>query len=348
MAGDCEVPAEIHAGRATSYVRMSGGSVWSWGENGAGQLGQGISGGSSSKPLKIEALAGVKQVAAHSDHVCVLGSGGVWCWGKNEGSLLIPGGASVNTPTLLPGLDQAVEVAVGGRHACARLVTGEVRCWGDGKRGQLGQGKREDSSTPLVVAPLGKAIGLALWRARSCALLEQGGVVCWGLRGADEEVGPEGDDLTPTPIANTQGASEVLGGDFFGCVRTEGLRCWGANDRKQIGTGVSFEVAAKNLVGLIDISQVALGWRHGCAVLTNGLVKCWGASHEGQTGQIGEDLFPPDTVPALLDAVQVSAGEGHSCALLSSGEAWCWGRNDRGQLGQGNQDPTPGPVQVVW
>ncbi len=348
QAGACEVPVEIHAGRATSYARMSGGSVWSWGENNAGQLGQGVTGGSSSKPARIEALAGVTQVATHSDHACAVGSGGVWCWGRNEGGWIAPGGASLATPTPITGLSKAVEVAVGGRHACARQATGEVLCWGEGKRGQLGQGKREDSAAPIQVAGLGKTTRLALWRARSCALLEQGGAVCWGLRGADEGAGPEEDELAPTPITDTQGATEILGGDFFGCVRSVGLRCWGANDRKQIGTAAIFEVAAKNLTGLSGLSRVALGWRHGCAALSNGLVKCWGASDDGQTGKTGVDLYPPDTVPTLFDAAQVGAGEGHSCALLSSGEAWCWGRNDRGQLGQGNQDPAPGPVQVVW
>jgi alpha-tubulin suppressor-like RCC1 family protein len=348
-AGACEIPVEIAAGRDTTYALLSGGAVWSWGDNSSGQLGQGLAGGGSSKPGPLSALPPAKQVAVHSDHACALSTeGAVLCWGRNEQGLIAAGGAQLPAPVLIPGLTQVVEVAVGGRHACARKATGEILCWGDGKRGQLGQGVREDSLAPVPVQGLGKVQQLALWQARSCALLEQGGVVCWGLKGADESAGSEEDELAPTPVGETLGASEVQAGDFFGCVRSVGLRCWGTNEQKQIGTAAGFEVAAKNLGGITDVARIALGARHGCVAQGSGLVKCWGASEGGQTGKTSATVFPPDTVPLVFDASRVAAGEGHSCALTPSGEGWCWGRNDKGQLGQGNLDPVTNPVPVVW
>jgi len=74
----------------------------------------------------------------------VLADGRMWCWGGNDQGQLgiaftFPVGAEA-PPTRVTGLVDAVEVRCGGRHTCARLASGGVRCWGNGDQGQLGSG----------------------------------------------------------------------------------------------------------------------------------------------------------------------------------------------------------------
>lgn len=117
------------------------------------------------------------------------------------------------------------------------------------------------------------------------------------------------------------------------------LKCWGANDRGQLGVGDTADrlVPASVAGGMSSgVTMVAAGAAHTCA-LKGGTLYCWGANGEGTldgrlgvtTGQIQYNY--PQTVN-LAGATALAPGERHTCAL-ASGNVYCWGANDRGQLG---------------
>ena len=133
-------------------------------------------------------------VSAGAAHSCAIRSGTVWCWGLNDSGQLGTQTPSDNavSPVQVDGITDAVEVAAGGDHTCARLSTGTVKCWGANNLGQLGNGKTKDSTTPVTVDtssfggfPLTGVTGITAGRAHTCAMstIRSGTVWCWGANG---------------------------------------------------------------------------------------------------------------------------------------------------------------------
>lgn len=345
--GACETPAELSANDDTTYLRMSSGSVWAWGDNSKGQLGIGSTDESSSIPVLVTALPPVKQIAAHAKNTCALTyEGEIFCWGDNKQGIFVSGEQVVRSPKLIPALSQVEEIAVGDEHACIRNIAGEIFCWGDGHHGQLGQGERESSLTPVQVVGITKAQQLALRKDQSCALGVNGEVACWGLW--DEQLASVPEELIPKILPEVEMAKAIYLGDSFGCSQSTIVQCWGKSDKHQIGEETFFEENPKPLSELLDVVEMALGAEHGCAILGDGSVRCWGANDMEQTGEPGADLFPPKPVVSLSSISKITAGKSHTCVLSATGDSWCWGRNDEGQLGIGYLSASAPPTPVKW
>ncbi len=181
-----------------------------------------------------------------------------------------------------------------------------------------------------------------------------------GAAGADGQVGGSSGSAGQACSACAIGCGEdgcltikqaSLGG-AQSCVilSDDSVRCWGANDRAQLGMG-NPSVAERKPVAITTlkgVSAIAMGARHGCA-LRDGKVLCWGDNGEGQCGtalSTTVQVVPTEvTLPGLVD--QVAVGTEHSCARLQDGTVACWGSNARGQLGVDSPvDQSPSPVVV--
>ena len=129
------------------------------------------------------------------------------------------------------------------------------------------------------------------------------------------------------PVVTT--ARTVSVGGLHSCaVLTDGqLRCWGGNDRGQLG----------DLPGDERFTAVTAGLTHSCAVTTAGRTLCWGANDRGQLGDgTRSSHSAPHTVRDLPRPTTLALGAAHSCALAADGIVRCWGANDAGQLGTGD------------
>lgn len=126
--------------------------------------------------------AGVKELAAGSDHTCaLLESGGVRCWGKNDAGQLGDGTTSDSAqPVNVVELGGAVQIAAGFRHTCALLVNGTVACWGDNTHHQLAIGTTDNSTRPRIVVGIVGARELSLAGNGACVRLDGGYARCWG------------------------------------------------------------------------------------------------------------------------------------------------------------------------
>jgi hypothetical protein len=123
-----------------------------WGNNEAGQLGDGTT-STRSTPVSVSGLSKAIAIAAGWNHTCaLLNNGTVKCWGHNDHGQLGDGTtANKRTPVSVLGLSNAVAIAAGGAHTCALLSDGTVRCWGRNYYGQLGDGTNDDKITPVSV-----------------------------------------------------------------------------------------------------------------------------------------------------------------------------------------------------
>jgi len=206
-ASPVEVPGpsatSIDVGELHRCARTTGGGVVCWGANNVGQLGDNST-NSSSTPVPVVGLtSGLIGIGAGRDVSCaVRADGTVWCWGDGSGGALGNGSSSgfAQQPVKVSGITNAAQVAVGFYHACARLSTGQVKCWGSNSVGQLGTGDATPSPTPVLVSGLSTATALSAGAEHTCALVSGDAAVCWG-RGGEGQLGQGAQTSSNVPAA---------------------------------------------------------------------------------------------------------------------------------------------------
>ena len=279
---------QVSAGQDHTCAVTSSGGVKCWGGANDGQLGHGscgyfgdiekwypvdvVDGNASTTPLTniVQVSAGWGYVTIHASnyHTCaVTSSGGVKCWGEffygqlgnhvintygcRDYPVDVVSGDGDTTP-----LTNIVQVSAGGAFTCALTASGNVKCWGRGSRGQLGNDATADTGYPVDVVssssdstPLGDIVQVSAGGAFTCAVTSSGGVKCWGW-----------------------GQWGTLGN----------------NDSNNTVTNYPVDVvsSSSDSTPLAGIVQVSSGSQHTCAVTSSGGVKCWGW---GQWGALGNN-----------------------------------------------------------
>lgn len=351
---------ELRGGHGFLCVRRASGAVACWGRNDLGQLGDGSATMFRATPRPVMGIVDAVQISAGDNGACaVLSGGGVRCWGSNNfgESAADPMVTSVRVPVEVSGVRDAVDVARGMTHACVRLRSGTLECWGRNSSGQLGDGTLGGSrSLPVTVGGLSDAVEIMVAWDHSCARRRTGEVLCWGSN-ANGAIG-DGTRFTniptPTEVAGLTDLAQVVGGVSFTCARGSAgaVFCWGFNNRGQVGADVGDEqVLVPNAVREVsDAVEIVAGAAWVCARLRSGSVRCWGDNAYGQHGYgfTGETRPTPTTVFDLTDATQVSAKGFHVCARRATGEVSCWGANSVGAVGDervGRTFARPNPVR---
>jgi alpha-tubulin suppressor-like RCC1 family protein len=140
--------------------------IWCWGENELGQIDPQSSDSTKSTPTVISGVpTPVDALHAGRNHTCALSGGQIYCWGDDSLSQLGQGEPLFGgrTATLVPGLDNIIDLSLGDGHSCAiQDRTGDGRgdallCWGWDSRSQLGIGSRPEhvlASPPCAPAPV--------------------------------------------------------------------------------------------------------------------------------------------------------------------------------------------------
>lgn len=130
-------------------VLVDDGTVWCWGGDSSGELGDGRT-TSRSEPKAVPGLTDVVEIASGADNSCARKRDGhVVCWGHDM-TVDVLGMDYARGPAPVAGLDDAVQIAVGSYSACAVRKDGEVACWGSPRDGQHGDGDGTDPSVTTV------------------------------------------------------------------------------------------------------------------------------------------------------------------------------------------------------
>jgi len=292
----------VVAGFAHSLALRSDGTVWGWGADMFGQLGNGaparlpglppLPDFGSTLPVQTLDLSDVVAVAAGIFHSLALkADGSTWAWGANSYGQVGDGTTNhQDTPKAVLGLSGARALAGGGFHSLAATADGAVWAWGRNDYGQLGNAVAGASSQPAQVTGLADAVDVAAGLWHSLALKSDGTV--W---------------------------------------------CWGGNESHQLGdatTGTrNHPMPVPDLTGTV---AVAAGLAHNLALKSDGTVWAWGANDSRQLGDGTDvDRGTPAPVTGLSNAVAIAAGIEYSLALTADGVVWAWGDNSHGQLGKG-------------
>jgi alpha-tubulin suppressor-like RCC1 family protein len=348
------------ANGAHTCILTNSGKIKCWGRNDVGELGNGtVSSGSTAKDV-VGLLDPIKKVTAGFNHTCaVTDLGTVKCWGQNNYNVL--GNTSISgfsaTPMDVLNLNSlAKNIDTATTHTCILTNSRDVKCWGFGNYGALGNSNGTTSLTPVDVAGLGENVQkVATGDHHSCALTDYGGVKCWGFN-IDGQIGDgsRSNRLSPVDVSGLNASvKEVEAGHWHTCALTNsgGVKCWGFNGYGELGDGTFFtRDTPVDVLGLTSgIQAIALSYSHTCALTTLGQVKCWGYNNSGQVGS-GDKLNTP--IPTLVGGLEgpakaIAAGSNHTCALLISDKVQCWGNNFLGQLGNGDGINSLTPVSVL-
>ncbi|WP_051327499.1 thrombospondin type 3 repeat-containing protein [Desulfatibacillum aliphaticivorans] len=243
----------VAAGYRHSLALTSGGEVFAWGSNGAGQLGLGTSGDGADErtPQKVNALSNVTALAAGEFHSLALArDGSVWSWGNNLWGQLGLGTSGSNTdkatPQKVEALSNVVAIVAGSYHTLALARDGSVWAWGDNYYGQLGLGTSglgADESTPQKVEALSNAAAIVAGDNHSLALARDGSVWSWGRNDYGQLGLMDYSEIKTTPqqVTGIAGLVAMAGGGLHTLAVTQdgAVWAWGYNEYGQAGTGTS-------------------------------------------------------------------------------------------------------------
>lgn len=348
--------AVLAGGNLHSLALQNDGTVWTWGYNGTGQLGDGTTTDRYS-PVQVLGLAGMWRLATGTGHSLALGGDGtVWAWGYNDRGQLGDGTSTQrNTPAQVPSLDNVKMIAAGNSYSLAVKTDGTVWTWGDNTYGQLGDGTTKDQVSPVQVVGLSDVIAVAggCFNTHTLALKSDGTVWAWG----DSSFGQLGDGtttshVTPQQVPGLSGIVAIAAGDAHSlALKDDGtVWAWGCNTYGQLGDDSTVQRDSPVQVdGLAGVTGIAASTYRGfsLAVRNDGTVWAWGWN---VYGQLGDGTITNRTVPVqvvgLADVCAVVAGSFHSLAVKRDGTLWAWGDNAIGELGDGTTDDRHTPVQV--
>lgn len=338
----------VAAGSKHTCAIAKTGEVKCWGNNSAGQIGNGLSGADRALPASAADLSlEISAVSAGPAGTCALtASGAVQCAGTN-GNGEVGDGSFINKNTMVSLFELnggVVIIAAGGSHNCAVVKPGFVNCWGSNSDGQLGSIGNTEQKSPVTVSGLGSGVkNLATGESHTCAAFNKGNVKCWGA-GDHGQLGNGINAVQPFPTAVVglnAAASALAAGRWHTCalLKNGGVQCWGDNKNGQLGDGT--KEPKSSLVAVVGLAEaasaIAASADHTCALLASGAVQCWG---DGLLGQLGDGGNLVQTKPVFVvglakDVAALACGTGHCCALYASGGLGCWGDNGHGQLGDG-------------
>lgn len=331
---------EITGGEWSMAALREDGTVWTWGRNNYGQLGNGTY-TDSLTPVQVKGpngvgfLENIQTIVSGYNHTMALSHDGtIWVWGLNH--------------------------------------IGQL---GDGTQsGYLGYGPQSGKSTPVQVkgpngiGVLNNVTAIAnLPHDASIALREDGTVWTWGWNGEGRlGVGSNINNTTvPTQVVapNGQGfLSDVVAISGRHAIRADGtVWMWGYNANHELGNGSTtstnypVQITVSNGSGfLTDIVAVSGGDYHSISVKSDGTVWGWGWNGDGRAGlgsyttnSFAAQVKGINNSGFLTDVKSISAGADHSLALLNDGTLVAWGRNTNGQLGDGTTALKNAPVQVA-
>jgi alpha-tubulin suppressor-like RCC1 family protein len=298
---------QIATSNSNGFALTSTGTVWAWGVNVYGELGNGTTSPFDTRAVKVDFPAGVN-IASLANPMPFDGAlaidahGHAWGWGLNlEGDLCLSGQQELR-PMQLP--LSGVTLATGALTHSLFDSRGRVYACGSGTYGVLGNGTTTPSPTPTAVVGLpstARVTALTSSWGGAGALLSDGTYFNWGYNAAGQlGNGSAADSDLPVRVGLPAGVREVFQG---GSGPTNG---------------------------------------QSIAILTNGSVWTWGNNRKGQLGNgstVSSAVPIKVDVPSGVTFVKVNSGGYSSYAIDGSGRLWAWGGNQNGQLGTGNGTP---------
>jgi alpha-tubulin suppressor-like RCC1 family protein len=321
---------QISTGRFNTAAIKTDGTLWGWGLNGSGQLGDNTSVNRSTPVTTFAGGTNWKQIACGNNHTAAIKTDGtLWTWGSNFNGEL---GDNTTTNRLTPvttfaGGTNWKQVSGGSGHTAAIKTDGTLWTWGYNIFGQLGNNTTTHRSTPVTTFA-----GGTNWKqvsgggTHTAAIKTDGTLWTWGSN-SNGQLGDNTGTTRSTPVTTFAGGTnwkQVAGGGLhIAAIKTDGtLWTWGYNIFGQLGdnTTTNRSIPVTTFAGGTTWKQVDGGDSYTAAIKTDGTLWGWGV---GGSGQLGDNTTTNRTTPVTTFAggtnwKQVSCGDSHTVAIKTS------------------------------
>ena len=344
---------DISIGNYYAIAKKTDGTLWVWGYDLTGNLGQGIAfSGNRSSPVQIGTLSDWSKVYAsrwYYQSGAIKTNGTLWMWGvSSQGQLGLNETGTKNSPVQVGTLSNWSSLSLGYNHSSGIKTDGTLWSWGGNSQGQLGLNNTIDRSSPVQVGTLSNWSKIVATKSNTMALKTDGTIWYWGFW--DSLVGDGVVRSSPTQIGVDNNWNDIANSYYFILAKkTNGeIYSAGKNDLLQLGRQTLSSYEPIQLNSDTDWGELSLGNSYSFGLKTNGTLWSWGTQSFGELGlnNAVTTRSSPIQVGTLTSWSKISSGTSHTMAVRTNGTLWAWGNNSSGELALGDTINRSSPVQV--
>ena len=339
----------------TTLSPLKADNLFTWGNNGYGQLGDGTTTEKFS-PVQICINTNWSQVVCGENHILAIKSDGtLWAWGKN-GNGELGDGTTTNRiiPVQIGNSTNWFNLFLGASCTFAIKTDGTLWAWGYNAYGQLGDGTTTDKTSPIQIGTENNWTKIACGRDHTIAIKNDGTLWAWGHNFSGQlGDGTSLDKHSPIQIGIETNWFQVTCGQIHTiAIKNDGtLWAWGGNGGGYLGDGTTIIRYSPVQIGSgTNWSQLAFTNSfniHTEAIKSDGTLWAWGGNWKGQIGDgTTTDRHSPIQIGNETNWSQIFCGYCHTIAIKTDGTLWAWGYNLYGQLGDGTTINRYSPVQI--
>ncbi len=340
------------AGYYHNLALKSDGTLWAWGNNFHGQLGDGTT-TDRYFPTQVGSDTWVSVTAGGYHTVALKSDGTLWAWGQNWAGQLGDGTTTdKHIPVQIGSDTDWVAISAGYYHTVALKLDRTIWAWGWNGYNQLGNNTGTDSAVPIQIPSSNNWTKISAGGYHTVAITSDSSLWAWGNNNSlmclssDGLWYPEWDWM-----CDNLGWSSITAGYMHGmAIKSDGI-LWasGSNYHGQLGDGTTTDRYSPVQVGNdSNWGSIADGGYHTVVLKSDGTLWAWGQNWAGQLGDgTTTERHSPVQIGGDNDWVSVASGYYHTIALKSDGTLWTWGWNGYGQLGDGSLTDRNAPVQIV-